>query len=207
MIPEGYVENYEKIAADYAEAVSIETQAISKLVDYTIQILGISREARMVDLGCGNGWILGHSGNVSPVAVDISHLNCKLTTQNTASTKAIQADAQNIPLQNESFDLVVCTDLIEHVPHPTAVVQEIMRILRPGGVLIFGCPFEQDLSYYQSSRYKRRYRYVHLRSVTRDLLVRLFSRFTKLGEFFVTEHMYNQDEPYPIIFQVYAKRG
>lgn len=43
-------------------------------------------------------------------------------------------DAMNLPLKNNSFDIVVCTHVYEHVPYPKKLFQEIYRVLKPGGV-------------------------------------------------------------------------
>lgn len=50
-------------------------------------------------------------------------------------------DAAAIPLVSASFDTVLCTELLEHVPDPDAVASEIARVLRPGGVVLCTAPF------------------------------------------------------------------
>jgi SAM-dependent methyltransferase len=46
------------------------------------------------------------------------------------------ADATRIPMQNESVDAVFTRTFLEHVPDPNAVIREIFRVVRPGGVII-----------------------------------------------------------------------
>ena len=53
----------------------------------------------------------------------------------------IVADAMNMPFNDNSTDGVICEMLIEHVPQPQKVVDEILRILKPGGTAYISCPF------------------------------------------------------------------
>lgn len=53
----------------------------------------------------------------------------------------IIADAADIPCADASFDVVVCSELLEHVRSPVDVLQEALRILKPGGRLIACSPF------------------------------------------------------------------
>ena len=50
------------------------------------------------------------------------------------------SDAKNIPVPDASFDAVICTEVLEHVPEPIAVVREFGRIVAPGGRLILTAP-------------------------------------------------------------------
>jgi SAM-dependent methyltransferase len=52
----------------------------------------------------------------------------------------IVARAEQIPLAEERFDLVLCTQVLEYVAEPTALVKEIHRVLKPGGWLILSAP-------------------------------------------------------------------
>jgi SAM-dependent methyltransferase len=50
------------------------------------------------------------------------------------------SDAASIPVESGSFDVVLCTEVLEHVPEPINVAREISRVLRPGGKLILTAP-------------------------------------------------------------------
>jgi len=49
-------------------------------------------------------------------------------------------DAAHIPVEAGSFDAVLCSEVLEHVPEPIAVVREFARILKPGGRLMLTAP-------------------------------------------------------------------
>lgn len=53
----------------------------------------------------------------------------------------ILGDAQSIPLRSNAVDCVKCTELLEHVEYPERILEEISRILKPGGTLILSSPF------------------------------------------------------------------
>jgi len=52
----------------------------------------------------------------------------------------IKSNCWEIPVPDGSFDAVLCTEVLEHVPYPEKTIQEIARILRPGGTLILTAP-------------------------------------------------------------------
>lgn len=54
-------------------------------------------------------------------------------------------DAADIPVPDASFDVVLCTEVLEHVPEPIRVVREIARILRPGGRAFVSAPLGSGL--------------------------------------------------------------
>src|SRR5688572_16096034 len=52
----------------------------------------------------------------------------------------VQGDIKNLPFANAAVDLVVCTEVLEHVPEPVTVLQEARRVLKKGQYLILTVP-------------------------------------------------------------------
>jgi len=52
----------------------------------------------------------------------------------------VVSDIWSIPLPDATFDAVLCTEVLEHVPYPIQAVEELSRLLRPGGRLILTVP-------------------------------------------------------------------
>ena len=74
-----------------------------------------------------------------------SQKNIDYTTTDLYSPLAdVKADICNLPFADNSFDLILCNHVLEHIPDDTKAMKELYRILKPGGMGIFQIP--QDLS-------------------------------------------------------------
>jgi SAM-dependent methyltransferase len=78
---------------------------------------------------------------------DIERYPLQVTYANLSTAKRpdVQADAAAAPFGAASFDGVLCSELLEHVPEPLAVLHEIQRTLRPGGVALICVPFMTNI--------------------------------------------------------------
>jgi SAM-dependent methyltransferase len=54
-------------------------------------------------------------------------------------------DGKTIPLESETIDSAIATEVFEHCPNPELVMREIWRVLKPGGILFFTVPFLWNL--------------------------------------------------------------
>ena len=58
------------------------------------------------------------------------------------STKcSIISDITNIPVEDNSFDYILCTEVLEHIFNPENATSELIRILKPKGSILFTMPF------------------------------------------------------------------
>jgi len=59
----------------------------------------------------------------------------------------IQADVHRLPFREGLFDLVLCTEVLEHLHTPELALKELWRVLRPGGKLLLTTPFAYAIHY------------------------------------------------------------
>jgi ubiquinone/menaquinone biosynthesis C-methylase UbiE len=96
-------------------------------------------DAPILDAGCGTGLNLRHLPEGS-VGVDINPRNIALLRQRLPNHTVIEGDVEALPFDDASFGTVLCTEVIEHIPDPSAALAEYRRVLQPGGVLIGSVP-------------------------------------------------------------------
>jgi ubiquinone/menaquinone biosynthesis C-methylase UbiE len=98
----------------------------------------VARPSVVADIGCGDGAVLyalhsrGLLGDRS-YAIDASAGRVGAAETAAPGVVGLVGDATNLPLENGSVDGAICSQVIEHVPHAQRVVEEIARVVRPGG--------------------------------------------------------------------------
>ena len=104
-----------------------------------------------------------------------------ITTDLNSPLADIKADICNLPFEDASFDVIFCNHVLEHIPDDTKAMQELLRILRPGGWGIFQIPqdlarattFEDDSITDKKERTKIFGQYDHVRVYGRDYFDKL----------------------------------
>jgi dolichol-phosphate mannosyltransferase len=94
-------------------------------------------EGAVLDVGCGSSRIIG-ALRPDSVAVDI--LFRKLRYARRFSRTLINGSGFHLPFGNETFSCVLCSQVIEHVPKDSPILDELERVLTPGGRLVLGTP-------------------------------------------------------------------
>ena len=95
--------------------------------------------APILDAGCGTGLNLRHLPEGS-TGIDINPRNVELLQTRLPNHTVVQGDVEALPFADGSFGTVLCTEVIEHIPDPSAALAEYKRVLQPGGVLIGSVP-------------------------------------------------------------------
>lgn len=98
----------------------------------------ISAEARVIEVGSGAHGLIFYFGSQVGVGVDplaVSYGNLFPGWQRCAQTVA--ACGESLPFANHSFDVVLCDNVVDHAESPQRILEELARVLVPGGLLYF----------------------------------------------------------------------
>lgn len=92
-------------------------------------------------------WVSDQGANVH--GMDISHVVSRRAHRNArldgSAMKLVRADIRELPYADDSFDIVYTMGTIEHIDEYRHAIEEIQRVLRPGGRTIIGVPFKYDI--------------------------------------------------------------
>jgi len=97
----------------------------------------IAGEGPVLDVGCGSSRIIDALPRGS-VALDV--LTNKLRFDRRYAAPRVRASGFALPFADAQFPCVLCSQVIEHVPKDSPILDELCRVLRPGGRLVLGTP-------------------------------------------------------------------
>lgn len=164
-----YVLNYMRIAYDHVSSLKDENSnpfmpdslflgmhAVTKSL-----IEGYARSDNLIlDIGVGLGHLVGPLKHCKRYGVDISFDYLEIARAQ--GIDAVFCRAEDLPYNDSVFDLIVATDVLEHVLDISEVTRSVTRVLKSGGYLVIRVPLEEDLTPYLSA--DSPYEFVHLRA-------------------------------------------
>jgi SAM-dependent methyltransferase len=159
--------------------LSDRTYLTALMIEASLMHCGKFVRGKVLDVGCGR-----KPYKNTYFAAAESYIGIDFATPN--NEPDVVGSALDLPFENQSFDTVVSTELLEHVPDPLRALREMHRVLRPGGYIILTTPMywprhEVPHDYF-------RYPYdglLHLIKESEFELVRMFNRgnaYTFLGQ-------------------------
>jgi SAM-dependent methyltransferase len=166
-LSDSYIQNYDAIARDHL--TSLDTDGVNPFMseqdwtsmeDATASLIRqrLHPGDRLLDAGVGLGRLLSRFPEHERHGVDIALGYLDRTKKH--GIHVALAKLEDLPYPDAAFDVVIATDVLEHVLDLHRVCQQLIRVLKPGGHLVIRVPFEEDLkSYYDY----RDYDLVHVR--------------------------------------------
>jgi SAM-dependent methyltransferase len=138
-----------------------------KVLDGVLAGLGLPTPARVLDAGCGSGRNmveLAHLGEVT--GVELSDTSVALARARGVG-EVVAGSVLEMPFPDDSFDLAVSLDVIEHLDDDLAAMRELRRTVAPGGALLVTVPAYQWLwsGHDEINHHHRRYTHRTLQRV------------------------------------------
>ena len=176
-----YVENYDEISTDHIASLEqgkgnpfIDSATWDQIERNTIAQgkRHIKRGMKILDVGVGTGRLLAHFPEACRYGIDVS-INYAERLLDSGAEIAV-GKVEELPYIDGAFDVVFCTDVLEHVENLLTASTELVRVVKPEGILIVRVPYRENLSLYLQDDYP--YRLAHLRNFDEYCLRLLFER-------------------------------
>jgi len=100
----------------------------------------ITPQSRILDLGCGRGGVVELFWRDVELAAGLDPDSPSLTEHRAQGMPVIRGVGERLPFVDESFDLIVCLWVLEHLRDPAEAFREMRRVLRPRGHFVFVTP-------------------------------------------------------------------
>ncbi len=137
----------------FAERSGADLDAARRLQETVFHSISAAAPHRVLDLGSGGGWLLDaydarRGTPTHVVSADLGIANLRKLRSRHPDALLVAADAERLPFRGSSFDVVVASEVLEHLNRPAHVVRQAAAILRPSGQLVVSTPYREKLRYY-----------------------------------------------------------
>ena len=137
---------------EYEDGAVARAQSRTALIEQYEPVKGKD----VLEIGCQNGaWLIDLAvAGANAVGIDVVEPAVEAASIRAecwdVSIDARVGDACNLDFDDESFDIIASNDVIEHVPDKSAMVSEVMRVLRPGGLAVISAPVRFSVKHFMS---------------------------------------------------------
>ncbi|HMU25860.1 MAG TPA: class I SAM-dependent methyltransferase [Solirubrobacterales bacterium] len=131
--------NYEK----FQTGNPVVKRLIGGFYDTVEEVVKPLKPATVLDAGCGEGETLDRLSEVlppAPTGIDLNPESVEFAARRLPGATIRQADLLNLPFEDGSFDLVLCLEVLEHLPDPAAGLAELARV--SGRDIVVSVPHE-----------------------------------------------------------------
>jgi len=140
---------------------------------------------KILDVGCGDGSLLGPFCKYQECyGVDVSEAQLKKAEMRGIRTCRVDLESKELPFEDEFFDLIICSETIEHLLDVDNLLHEIHRTMRLGGTFILTFPnvnqpisWPMQIIYDLPPRFSARYKSPHVRDYTLRIVKNVLANF------------------------------
>jgi uncharacterized protein YbaR (Trm112 family) len=165
-----YFRSYQKLSLDELNEPLEHRRDIRHSV--LLRFIGNVRGKRILDIGSSNALYLREIDAGFKVALDMVQEFLKGIPAGNG-VAPICGDAEKLPVRPGFFDVIIISDILEHLLHPELLTDRLRQICRPDTRIVVHIPWEEDISIYRDSKYK----FAHLRSFNAYQFAQLWPYF------------------------------
>lgn len=118
---------------------------IQKLVE-NIERIAKDKKLKLLDVGCGDGValnLLQKMPNLDLYGIDSSEEALTVAREKNPHAKLTHGNVSHLDYPDETFDIVISSDVIEHIIDSNKMLEEIKRVAKPNAVIIIGTPIRR----------------------------------------------------------------
>lgn len=133
-----FASRYNLYAADfYKDCFVYSRHRLQLLLDRYLK--EIDQSSRILDVGCGTGHYIAEyrRRGFDVVGVDGSSEMLEHARQKNPGAELRLADVDALPFPDQSFNCVICIEVLRYLPDPSRCILEMARVLKPGGICLF----------------------------------------------------------------------
>lgn len=143
------VQKYHKDGTRFEKGFYLKRKMELQILQKMVKMAKPDSKKKIADIGCGEGFLIKEI----PVGEKIIGIEISTTALRRAkkivgfkkNVFLIQGDAQKLPIPDNYFDIILCSEMLEHVPDTQIVLKEFNRILTKSGLLIVSIPNEKQV--------------------------------------------------------------
>jgi SAM-dependent methyltransferase len=127
-------------AASCGEPSYVWRDGQQRRLDMIVWAAGDLLRGRVLENGCGIGTYVERLQAFGGKVFGLEYDHERAEEAGKRSSLIVNAAGEKLPYPNNSFDLILSHEVIEHVEDDRAAIQEMIRVLHPGGLLLLFCP-------------------------------------------------------------------
>jgi ubiquinone/menaquinone biosynthesis C-methylase UbiE len=153
------------------------------------KVAAIQGGYNVLEVGCGHGHVLDVilKKNAKVIGVDINFNSLMISNKRLdgKDVSLIQSNAHNLPFKDKTFNVLICSEVLEHLPNLEEVLKEFKRVIKPNGKIIITVPNDPlmriaRLIYWPFLEYKSLVAETHIHNFTKNSLKKLLARYFRV---------------------------
>jgi ubiquinone/menaquinone biosynthesis C-methylase UbiE len=129
-------------------------------IDFLVKTNSLEKGLRVLEIGCGKGRMLSflNKQGLEVTGLDLDADALRQCRESFPNLQVHQGSGDDLPFPNEAFDLVLSFDVFEHIKDSNKHLQEVIRVLKPGGQYLLQTPNKWTNVPFEILRHWKKYR-------------------------------------------------